>query len=362
MMPGMATPIRQSAGRGEKRFLSALKGERTERPPFWLMRQAGRYLPEYRAVRAQAGGFLNMVYDPALAAEVTLQPLRRFGMDAAILFSDILVVPHALGQKLWFAEGEGPRLDPVGKASVLGFDPESFDARAGKVYEAVGEIRARMDAEGFRETALIGFAGAPWTVACYMADGAGGGGFPAARAWMKNDPESFAVLIAVLTEATVHYLERQVAAGAEALQLFDSWAGLLAEDAALFRRWATEPAKIIAARLKKSCPGAGLIGFPREAGAQYEAYAKESGVAALGLDQGVSSAQAQSLQKILPVQGNLEPEILLRGGAALERAAEEILTALSGGPFIFNLGHGVIKETPPDHVTRLAEIVKGWRA
>lgn len=347
----------------EKPLLAALAGRgsnKAGRVPFWFMRQAGRYLPEYRELRAKAGGFLNMVYDPAMAKEVTMQPLRRFGMDAAILFSDILVVPHALGRDVRFEEGEGPKLTPVKPDTIPFFNEAFFDRTAAPVYEAVAEIAYALPAEGFGRAALIGFAGAPWTVACYMAEGGGSRDFLAAKRWAAQDPESFGALIDSVTAATVHYLEKQVAAGAEALQIFDSWAGVLDEN--MFRRWVITPAREIAQRLKYSCPGVPLIGFPRGAGILYRDYAQAAGVSALGLDWQVPPKWAAgALQSLLPVQGNLDPALLLTGGDALTLAAENILGNLSGGPFVFNLGHGIIKETPPENVETLCALLRDWR-
>ncbi|MCB9988077.1 MAG: uroporphyrinogen decarboxylase [Rhodospirillales bacterium] len=341
-----------------KPFLQALAGNQPDRTPFWLMRQAGRYLPEYRELRAKAGGFLDMAYNPDFACEVTLQPLRRFGMDAAILFSDILVVPHALGQDLTFTAGEGPQLPPIrdeGGLSALSLD--GIDETLNPVYEAVSKIRESLKSEGFDQTALIGFAGAPWTIATYMVEGRGSKEYLHVKGWAYRNPAGFQKLIDLVTEATIHYLSRQIEAGAEALQLFDSWAGVL--DEVQFRRWCIEPANRIVTALKVKYPHVPIIGFPRGAGLMYEAYVRETGVDALGLDQMVPLEQAVALQKICPVQGNLDPVCLLTGGAAMETWAKEILDALSGGPFVFNLGHGVIKDTPVTHVEVLSKIIKG---
>lgn len=342
----------------DKPFLSALQGRQPEVPPFWLMRQAGRYLPEYRELRVKAGGFLDLVYNPDFATEVTLQPLRRYGMDAAILFSDILVVPHALGQKLEFVAGEGPKLDaldPETGIDHLAYDPAVLEP----VYQTVAGIRKAIVAEGMAQTALIGFAGAPWTVATYMVEGGGSRDFIRTKRWAYNQPDSFARLIDLITQTTIDYLGRQVEAGAEALQLFDSWAGALGESQ--FHSWVIRPAQKIVTALAEKYPDVPVIGFPRGAGAQYETYAALSGVTALGLDTQVPLDFARRLQDLMPVQGNLDPVCLLTGGDALKSEAEKILTALGDAPFIFNLGHGVIKETPPEHVAQLATIIKGWR-
>jgi uroporphyrinogen decarboxylase len=322
------------------------------------MRQAGRYLPEYRATRKEAGSFLDLCLKPDLACEVTLQPLRRYGMDAAILFSDILIVPWALGQHLEFAEGEGPKLEPirdVGGLSRLSLD--SVRAKAAPVFETVANIRASLDRD-FRSTALIGFAGSPWTVACYMVEGGGSKEYQHVKGWAFRDPAGFGQLIDIVVQATIDYLSAQVDAGAEALQLFDSWAGALTADE--FDRWSIAPTRAIVQALKQRHPGISIIGFPRQAGLNLERYAAETGVDAVSLDPAVPLAWAAgTLQPRLCVQGNLDPVLLLSGGSAMEEAVRRILDQLEGGPFIFNLGHGIIKETPPEHVTRLTEILRG---
>jgi uroporphyrinogen decarboxylase len=340
-----------------KKFLRVLQGQAEKTPPVWLMRQAGRYLPEYRDVRAQAGGFLDLVYNPKLAAEVTLQPLRRYGFDAAILFSDILVIPQALGQPLRFAAGEGPQLDALsGTDDLARLAVRAIDDTLAPVYDTVAQIRAGMAAEGFADTALIGFAGAPWTIACYMAEGQGSRDFLAAKTWAYRDPDGFARLIDIVTQATIHYLSRQIEAGAEAVQLFDSWAGCADEQQ--FMRYVVAPAQTIVTALAARHPDVPVIGFPRGAGALYETYARETGVTALGLDTQVPQAQAQALQKICCVQGNLDPACLLAGGAALDGHIDRIKHALGRGPHVFNLGHGIIKDTPPENVRRLIDRVR----
>jgi uroporphyrinogen decarboxylase len=333
-----------------KRMLRALKGERLDKPPFWLMRQAGRYLPEYREIRSQAGGFLDLCFSPKLACEVTLQPIRRYGMDAAILFSDILIVPYGLGQGVAFKEGEGPVLDPVRNASDLSrLSLDGFHERVAPVYETVSRIAEALP----KETTLIGFAGSPWTVATYMAEGGGSKEFVAVKRWAYGDPEGFGQLIDLLVEATVSYLSHQVEAGAEVLQLFDSWAGALPEPG--FRRWCIEPTIRIVAALKARHPDIPIIGFPRGAGTLYVPYATETGIDAVSLDTTVSVAwAAEALQSKLPVQGNLDPILLVAGGDALDREVERILSGFSGGAHIFNLGHGVTQTTPPETVERLA--------
>lgn len=336
-------------------MLSALQGKKTVRPPFWLMRQAGRYLPEYRELRSQAGSFLDLCFNPKLAMEVTLQPLRRFDMDAAILFSDILVIPFALGQSLAFEAGEGPRLGTLDIASI----ENALSGVSGKlspVLETVSRTRQALDPG----KVLIGFAGSPWTVACYMIEGRGSSqGFLKTKQFALENPKDHSRLMACLTEATIDYLSAQIKAGADAVQLFDSWAGLC--QGRSFETNIIEPTRQIVRELKIRHPHTPIIGFPRQAGGNYAAYARLTGVDALGLDTDVSLEQAATLQKEIPVQGNLDPEVLLRGGDGLERTAKSILAALAGGPFIFNLGHGIIKETPPEHVALLANIIKGWR-
>lgn len=340
-----------------KPLLRALSGETLHPPPIWLMRQAGRYLPEYRKIRQTVGGFLDMCYTPDLAVEVTLQPIRRYGFDAAILFSDILVVPDALGQTVCFVEGEGPRLEPLRTLrDVERLGLEGLHDHLAPVYQTV----ARLNRELPPEVTLIGFAGAPWTIATYMVEGGGSRDFATVREWGFRDPDGFGRLIDLVTAATIEYLERQVASGAQALQLFDSWAGVLSEDE--FSRWAVEPVRRIVAELRARHPEVPIIAFPRGAGVMYENYVHEAGVDGVSLDSSVPLGwAAERLQPHVTVQGNLDPLALLTGGNAMESAARRILDILGEGPMIFNLGHGVIKETPPEHVARLVEIVRGHR-
>lgn len=340
----------------QKLFLAALAGHVVPRPPFWLMRQAGRYLPEYRATRAKAGSFLDLCFAPEMAVEVTLQPLRRYHMDAAILFSDILVVPHALGQKLDYLEGEGPKLDPIRSVEeAKRLSRELFHERLAPVYETVRRLAKTLP----ETTALIGFAGSPWTVACYMVEGGGTKEFAAVKKWAYGDPEGFSALIDLLVDVTAEYLIAQIDAGAEAVQLFDSWAGVL--PAAEFRRFVIEPTRLLVARIKARHPNVPVIGFPRGAGLFYEDYATGAGVDALGLDTTVPVIwAARHLQSRLPVQGNLDPIKMVVGGDALRTAATEILEALSSRPFVFNLGHGVVQSTPPEHVAELSELIRSW--
>ncbi len=340
-----------------KLLLRALAKERLERPPLWLMRQAGRYLPEYRAIRDETSDFLELCLSPELATEVTLQPIRRFRMDAAILFSDILVLPYALGQDVVFREGEGPVLEPVRSgADVARLCLDGLDERLAPVCDTVRSVRAKLP----DETALIGFAGAPWTVATYMVEGGTSRDFGSVKRWAVAEGDEFEGLIKLLVEATSSFLIRQVEAGAEVLQIFDTWAGALPESG--IRRWVMAPIRSIVERIKADHPEIPVIGFPRGVGVLYADYARETGVDAVSLDSSVPvDWAAKTLQGLCAVQGNLDPHVLAAGGASLRVEAERILNALGHGPFIFNLGHGVIPETPPDHVAELARIVRSWR-
>jgi uroporphyrinogen decarboxylase len=340
-----------------KPLLRALTGEAIWPPPFWLMRQAGRYLPEYREVRAQAGDFVSLCTTPPLAAEVTLQPLRRYGMDAAILFSDILMVPWVLGQPLRFAEGEGPLLEPLrDAAAVRGLSREGSVARAAPILETVSRVAETLRRE-HPQTALIGFAGAPFTVACYMVDGRGGGEFPMARRMAFGAPETFAELIATVTATTIDYLAAQAAAGAEALMLFDSWAGLLSPPQ--FRRWCIAPSAEIVAALRLRCPGVPIIGFPRLAGPLAAEYAEAVAPDAVALDTSMDPSWASShIAAPRALQGNLDPQALVAGGDALAAETRAILEAMRGRPFVFNLGHGIVPPTPPEHVAQLTALLR----
>ncbi len=341
--------------RTEKRLLKALNKQSVDRPPFWFMRQAGRYLPEYREVRAQAGNFLDLCYSPEKATEVTLQPIRRYGMDAAILFADILLIPDALGQHLEYREGEGPVLAPITDTAALSqLTPEKIHDRLDPVYETVDRLSSALP----DETALIGFAGSPWTVACYMVEGHGSKEFAAPRLWALQDEAGFQALIDILVESTVAYLSRQIDAGADAVQLFDSWAGVLSDDQ--FARWSIAPTKAIVDRLRESHPETPIIGFPRGGGSKSREYLLETGVNACGLDTAMSASwSAEALQPIAAVQGNLDPLTLVAGGDAMLNQARDILNALGGGPFIFNLGHGIVPQTPPEHVDELSALLRG---
>ena len=339
----------------DKLLIRALRGETLPRPPFWLMRQAGRYLPEYRATREQAGSFLDLCYNPDLATEVTVQPIRRFGMDAAILFADILLIPDGLGQPLDYREGEGPILEPIrDRAGLAALDLDKMHGRVAPVYETV----ARLAAELPDRVALIGFAGAPWTVATYMVEGRGSRDHAAVKQWAYGDPEGFGQLIDLLVTATVEYLSKQVEAGAEVVQLFDTWAGALSETA--FQRWCIDPVEKIVAQLRRKYPDLPVIGFPRGVGAGYKTFAESAGVNGVSLDWTVPlDWAAAELQKEVTVQGNLDPRLLVIGGAAMEAEISRILRILGQGPFVFNLGHGIVPETPPAHVGRLAELLRG---
>jgi uroporphyrinogen decarboxylase len=333
-------------------LLAVLKGERRDPPPVWLMRQAGRYLPEYRALRAEKGGFLELVYDSDAAAEITIQPLKRFGMDGAILFSDILIVPHAMGQGLTFGPGEGPQLSPAlhdAEWSGLVPKPDYF----GKIYDTVRKVRAAL-APG---VTMLGFAGSPWTVATYMVAGHGSKDQAETRRLAYKDPQRFQALIDRIVEVTVDYLSGQIEAGAQAIQLFDSWAGTLSP--AQFERWVIAPNAAITGKLMVRHPEVPIIGFPKGAGAKLSAYAAETGVDAVGLDETIDPVwAATNLPADMPVQGNLDPLALITGGAALEEAVTRIRTALNNRPHIFNLGHGILQDTPIAHVEHLFDLLR----
>ena len=344
--------------RAKKPLLRVLGGEMRSPPPLWLMRQAGRYLPEYRALRTKAASFLDFCFTPELAVEATLQPIRRFGFDGAILFSDILVVPHALGQSVRFAEGHGPLLEPVRSAEDMDrLSAEGLQDCLAPVFETLRHLSGALPAE----TTLIGFAGAPWTVASYMIEGAGGSDFLNARRMAYEAPDLFARLIDLLVESTIGYLSAQIMAGAETLQIFDSWSGALAEPER--RIWSLEPLTRITRRLKALHPQVPIILFPRGAGLLYGDFARQSGAAALSLDSGLPlDWAAAELQPHLALQGNLDPILLLAGGEALDRETDRILEILGRGPFVFNLGHGILPETPIANVERLVEWVRKGKA
>jgi uroporphyrinogen decarboxylase len=340
----------------EKPLLAVLRGEVCVPVPMWMMRQAGRYLPEYRQLRQDSGSFLDLVYDSDAAAEITLQPLKRFpSLDGAILFSDILIVPFAIGQNLSFVTGEGPRLTP----SLVSADLESltaFPARLDPIYETVRKVRAALDPG----KTLIGFAGSPWTVATYMVAGQGSREQAESRRLAYADPGKFGEIVARIETFTLDYLSGQVEAGAEALQLFDSWAGSLSP--AQFEHWVIAPTARLVAALKKRHPRVPVIGFPKGAGGKLRAYARETGVSAIGLDETVDPLwAAKELPAKLPLQGNLDPLVLIAGGDQLNSAVTRILDAFAGRPHIFNLGHGILPDTPIAHVEQLIALVKGGK-
>jgi uroporphyrinogen decarboxylase len=338
-----------------KPLLDVLAGNRQAVPPIWLMRQAGRYLPEYRELRAQAGGFLDLVFNSRLAAEVTLQPVRRFGFDAAILFSDILVIPHALGQRVEFSVGEGPQLDPLGDGEAIRrLCGEIDQGKLAPVYETIGLVKKALPPD----VSLLGFCGAPWTVATYMIAGRGTADQALARHFAYRDANSFTQLIDILVTASADYLAGQFAAGVDAVQIFDTWAGVLPPEE--FFRWCVTPTQKLIAELRRQVPDAKVIGFPRGAGTALVRYVAQVPVDAIGLDWTVDRAYARdNIQPNVPVQGNLDPLVLVAGGAALDQAVDAVLDAFVGGPFIFNLGHGILPETPIAHVEHMVARVRG---
>lgn len=339
------------------KLVRVLEGAPERVPPVWLMRQAGRYLPEYRAVREKAGFFWGLALNPELAAEVTVQPIRRFGFDAAILFSDILTVPLALGHNVIFTEGEGPSMAPVTGTQAFDRDPEHWDTRFAPVYQTLQLCREKLSGEGFADTALLGFAGAPWTLATYLAAGRGGDEQAAAKSWAYRDPQGFSELLDVLADCVAFHLVRQLRAGADAVQIFDSWAGGLPP--ALFHQAVITPTKKIVAAVRAEIPGARIIGFPRAATlAGYAAYVRETGVNALSLD---TSAPMDWAGANIPctIQGNLDPMALIAGGESLDRAVDAIVEAMTGKAHIFNLGHGILPQTPIAHVEQLVKRIRG---
>jgi uroporphyrinogen decarboxylase len=346
-------PSRAADLTSKKPMLAVLRGERLDVPPVWMMRQAGRYLPEYRALRAEKGSFLNLVYDSDAAAEITLQPLTRFAeLDAAILFSDILIVPFAIGQHLTFVTGEGPRLTPaLAAAGLEELKPELV--RLEPIYETVRKVK---DALPPAKT-LIGFAGSPWTVATYMVAGQGSREQAEARRLAYGDPERFAAILARIEAVTLDYLSGQIEAGAEVVQLFDSWSGSLSPDQ--FERWVIAPTARLCAGIHERHPGVPVIGFPKGAGGKLGAYARETGVDAVGVDETVDPAwAARELPEKIPVQGNLDPLALIAGGEAMAAAVDRILDAFAGRPHIFNLGHGILQDTPIENVHAMLAYVK----
>lgn len=336
----------------EKKILRVLRGETVSPPPIWLMRQAGRYLPEYKETRAQAGGFLDLCYRPDLAEEVTLQPIRRFGFDAAILFADILLLPQAFGQKLWFETGEGPRLEPIADVDGLKTAQDVHDV-LNPIYETVKRLSRSLPPE----TTLIGFAGAPWTVATYMIAGQGTPDQKPAHDLLAADPVGFFRIIDRIVEGTIEYLSHQIKAGAEVVKLFDSWAGSLKDSD--FDKVCIEPNRRIVEAIKERHPGVPIIGFPRGAGERSVDYAKSTGVNCIAIDQSMDPKWARdNLQPICAVQGNLDPSLMVGDGSELSTHVEHLIKCLGGGPYIFNLGHGITPDADPDNVKKLISLVR----
>jgi uroporphyrinogen decarboxylase len=340
-----------------KPFVEVLSGRRQGVPPLWMMRQAGRYLPEYRALRAKAGGFLDLCFTPEYAAEVTLQPIRRFNFDAAIIFSDILVIPYALGRSVRFEAGEGPRLDPLDSPDKVGTLAGQADfAKLEPVYEALRRVRRELDSS----IALIGFCGAPWTVATYMVAGQGTPDQAPARLMAYRHPDAFATIIDVLVENSIQYLLGQLKAGADVLQIFDTWAGVLPPRE--FQRWSVEPTRRIVEGVRAKMPGAKIIGFPRGAGALLPSYVEATGVDAVSIDWAAEPALIRErVQTKVAVQGNLDPLTLIAGGTALDQAIDDVLANYAKGRLIFNLGHGIQPETPIAHVEQMVQRVRAYR-
>jgi len=339
-----------------RKIVEVLKGQTLTPPPIWLMRQAGRYLPEYRETRATAGSFLDLCYTPDLAVEVTLQPIRRYGFDAAILFSDILVIPDALKRNVRFVQGEGPQMDPIDTAGIQALDGEGVLAHLAPVMETVRRLRRDLP----EETTLLGFCGAPWTVATYMIAGHGTPDQAPARLFAYRHPQAFERLLSMLAEISAEYLIAQIDAGADAVQIFDSWAGVLGEKE--FEAYAVKPVARMIEIVRRQRPQAKIIAFAKGAGLNLKSYRQKTGADAIGLDWSVPLSFAAELQKDGPVQGNLDPMRVVAGGRSLEDGIDAILEALGHGPLIFNLGHGITPEANPDHVTRLIERVRGVTA
>ncbi|RWK33524.1 uroporphyrinogen decarboxylase [Mesorhizobium sp.] len=336
-------------------MLDVLRGKTVSPPPLWMMRQAGRYLPEYRETRRRAGSFLDLCYNPDLAVEVTLQPIERFGFDASILFSDILVVPHALGRDVRFEEGRGPLLTPISATEIAALDGETFHVNLEPVYETVRRLRTKLP----RQTTLIGFCGAPWTVATYMIAGHGTSDQAPARLFAYREPAAFLQLLNVLADHSAAYLIRQIEAGADVVQIFDSWSGVL--DEVSFEAFCVRPVAEIVRQVRAVHPNIPIIGFPKGAGAHYRSYRQKTGVTGLGLDWTVPLTTAKELQRDGAVQGNLDPLRLVAGGKALADGVDAILKALGDGPLIFNLGHGITPETPIAHVEAMVKLVRAGR-
>lgn len=341
-----------STDRTECKILEVLKGKTFDVPPIWMMRQAGRYLPEYRELRKKAGSFLNLCYTPKMAAEVTLQPIKRFGFDAAILFSDILVIPDAMGRTVRFVEGEGPKLDPISVEEIPQLKDDEKIEHLDCVMETVSIVRSKLS----DETALLGFCGAPWTVATYMIAGHGTPDQAPARLFSYQYPDAFENLLNILSVFSAKYLVRQLKAGADAIQIFDSWSGVLGEKE--FERWCVKPVQKIVDLVRKEIPDAKIIGFPKGAGLLYKDYRQKTGVNCLGLDWSVPSSFSKELQNAGAVQGNLDPMRLIAGGRALDEGVDDIMSDLGQGPLIFNLGHGITPQTPIENVERMIKRVR----
>jgi uroporphyrinogen decarboxylase len=339
----------------KKPLLDVLNGHRQKIPPVWMMRQAGRYLPEYRATRDKAGSFLNLCFNPELAAEVTLQPIRRFDFDGAILFSDILVVPYALGRNVEFVTGEGPKLEPIAEPQTARSIRKEIDHGVlAPVYETIGRVRSALP----DEVTFLGFCGAPWTVATYMIAGQGTPDQAPARLFAYRHPDAFDDLLQVLVKASAEYLIRQIRAGVDVVQIFDTWAGVLPTEE--FARWCIAPTRRIVLAVRDAIPDAKIIGFPRGAGSALEHYVREVPVDAVGLDWMIDKTFARErVQSLRPVQGNLDPLALVAGGEALDRSVDDVMRAFSDGPFIFNLGHGITPEAPIANVERMLRRVRG---
>jgi len=335
-----------------RKLMKVLDGETFDIPPIWLMRQAGRYLPEYRETRKKAGGFLDLCYNPDLAVEVTLQPIRRFGFDASIMFSDILVIPHALGRNLDFREGEGPVLDPITVDEIETLNTEGFLENLSPVFETIGRLREELPSE----TTLIGFCGAPWTVATYMVAGRGTPDQAPARLFALQNSDGFQRLIDILVESSSKYLIKQIKSGADCVQIFDSWAGILGGDQ--FNRWCVDPVARIISEVRAEVPDAKIIGFPKGAGAQNFGYRQKTGIDCLGLDWSIPFDQAKQLQNDGPIQGLLDPLRVIAGSRALDEGVDQIMENLSGGPLVFNLGHGITPQAPITHVEQLITRVR----
>jgi len=330
-----------------------MKGIQTEVPPVWVMRQAGRYLPEYRALREKAGGFLDLCYTPEFAIEATLQPIKRFGFDAAILFSDILVIPDALGRSVRFDAGHGPQLDPMSIDDIDGLEPENIINHLKPVLEAVEGIRSDLPAD----TSLLGFCGAPWTVATYMIAGHGTPDQAPARIFAHQYPEAFERLLNIIAKCSAEYLVAQFRAGADAVQIFDSWASVLDQDQ--FEKWCTRPVKKIVELVRREIDNAPIIGFPKGIGSFYQDYRSHTDIDMMGLDWAMPMSFAKKLQEQGPVQGNLDPTRLIAGGRALDEGVDVILEQLGNGPLVFNLGHGITPQTPIVHVEQMLKRIRG---